>query len=76
MDCSSPYAMAGLSEMKDSYDIAFGNDSDFDRHGVVTPVGVDEPQSLPGGCGVVPFQNRPAWAAKSKWGGSCDQRND
>ncbi len=36
MDCSSPYAMAGLIELKDKYDIAFGNDTDFDRHGIVT----------------------------------------
>ena len=36
MDCSSPYAMAGLIDMKDSYDIAFGNDTDFDRHVIVT----------------------------------------
>ncbi|MDD2829484.1 MAG: phosphoglucomutase (alpha-D-glucose-1,6-bisphosphate-dependent) [Sulfuricurvum sp.] len=36
MDCSSPYAMAGLVAMKDSFDIAFGNDTDFDRHGIVT----------------------------------------
>jgi len=39
MDCSSPYAMAGLIGMKDNYDIAFGNDPDFDRHGIVTPTG-------------------------------------
>jgi len=39
MDCSSPYAMAGLIDLKDTYDIAFGNDPDFDRHGIVTPVG-------------------------------------
>ncbi len=39
MDCSSPYAMAGLVELKDRFDIAFGNDADFDRHGVVTPSG-------------------------------------
>ena len=37
MDCSSPYAMASLIEMKDKYDIAFANDPDFDRHGIVTP---------------------------------------
>jgi phosphoglucomutase len=37
MDCSSPYAMAGLIDLKDKYDIAFGNDPDFDRHGIVTP---------------------------------------
>ena len=36
MDCSSPYAMAGLIDMKNNYDIAFGNDTDFDRHGIVT----------------------------------------
>jgi phosphoglucomutase len=37
MDCSSPYAMAGLIAMKDRFDIAFGNDPDYDRHGIVTP---------------------------------------
>jgi phosphoglucomutase len=37
MDCSSPYAMANLIRLKDAYDIAFGNDPDFDRHGIVTP---------------------------------------
>jgi phosphoglucomutase len=37
MDCSSPYAMAGLIRLKDQFDIAFGNDPDFDRHGIVTP---------------------------------------
>ncbi|MCP4310699.1 MAG: phosphoglucomutase, alpha-D-glucose phosphate-specific, partial [Bacteroidetes bacterium] len=36
MDCSSPYAMAGLIELKDEFDIAFGNDPDYDRHGIVT----------------------------------------
>ena len=36
MDCSSPYAMAGLIRLKDQYDLAFGNDPDFDRHGIVT----------------------------------------
>ena len=36
MDCSSQYAMAGLINMKDSFDIAFGNDPDYDRHGIVT----------------------------------------
>ena len=37
MDCSSPYAMAGLVKLKDKFDIAFGNDPDSDRHGIVTP---------------------------------------
>jgi phosphoglucomutase len=36
MDCSSPYAMAGLVALKEDFDIAFGNDTDFDRHGIVT----------------------------------------
>ncbi|HEY2958585.1 MAG TPA: phosphoglucomutase (alpha-D-glucose-1,6-bisphosphate-dependent) [Actinomycetota bacterium] len=36
MDCSSPYAMAGLIGLRDRYDVAFGNDADADRHGVVT----------------------------------------
>jgi len=37
MDCSSPYAMASLIGLKDQFDIAFGNDPDVDRHGIVTP---------------------------------------
>lgn len=39
MDCSSPYAMAGLLSLKDKYDVAFANDTDHDRHGIVTPTG-------------------------------------
>jgi phosphoglucomutase len=37
MDCSSPYAMARLTEMRDRFDVAFANDPDADRHGIVTP---------------------------------------
>ena len=37
MDCSSPYAMARLVELKDRFRLAFGNDPDADRHGIVTP---------------------------------------
>jgi phosphoglucomutase len=37
MDCSSPYAMAGLVQLKDRFRLAFGNDPDADRHGIVTP---------------------------------------
>jgi phosphoglucomutase len=37
MDCSSPWAMASLVQLKDRFDIAFGNDPDADRHGIVTP---------------------------------------
>lgn len=39
MDCSSPYAMSGLIALKDKFDIAVGNDPDFDRHGIVTKTG-------------------------------------
>jgi phosphoglucomutase len=39
MDCSSPWAMAGLVALKDRFDVAFGNDPDADRHGIVTPSG-------------------------------------
>lgn len=45
MDCSSPWAMASLVEMKDRYEIAFGNDTDFDRHGIVTPSGLMSPNA-------------------------------
>lgn len=43
MDCSSPYAMAGILALKDEYDLAFGNDPDYDRHGIVTPKGLMNP---------------------------------
>ena len=39
MDCSSPYSMASLLKLKDNYDLAFANDTDADRHGIVTPKG-------------------------------------
>ena len=39
MDCSSPYAMASLIQMRDKFDVAFANDTDADRHGIVTPSG-------------------------------------
>jgi phosphoglucomutase len=39
MDCSSPFAMASLVALKDRFDIAWGNDADADRHGIVTPSG-------------------------------------
>jgi phosphoglucomutase len=43
MDCSSPYAMASLIQLKDRFDIAFGNDTDADRHGIVTKAGLMNP---------------------------------
>ncbi|GAA6756819.1 phosphoglucomutase [Thermus thalpophilus] len=43
MDCSSPHAMAGLLALKDRFDLAIGNDPDADRHGIVTPRGLMNP---------------------------------
>ena len=43
MDCSSPYAMANLLHLKDKFAVAFGNDTDADRHGIVTPTGLMNP---------------------------------
>ena len=54
MDCSSPYAMAKLIGLKDRFDLAFGNDPDADRHGIVTPRRADEPEPLPVGGDLVP----------------------
>lgn len=62
MDCSSPYAMANLVALKDQYDIAFGNDVDFDRHGIVTPsVGLMNPNHYLAVAAWYLFQNRPGW---------------
>jgi len=62
MDCSSPYAMAGLIELKDDFDIAFGNDSDADRHGIVTKsVGLLNPNHYLSVAVDYLFQNRPGW---------------
>ncbi len=43
MDCSSPAAMAGLVELRERFDLAFGNDADVDRHGIVTKTGLMNP---------------------------------
>jgi len=62
MDCSSPYAMAGLIEMKDKFDIAFGNDPDYDRHGIVTPdAGLMNPNHFLSVAVWYLFKNRPDW---------------
>ena len=64
MDCSSPYAMAGLIRLKDDFDIAFGNDPDCDRHGIVTPsAGLMNPNHFLAVAIWYLFQNRPAWRA-------------
>ncbi|HKZ17991.1 MAG TPA: phosphoglucomutase (alpha-D-glucose-1,6-bisphosphate-dependent) [Geobacteraceae bacterium] len=62
MDCSSPYAMAGLIGLKDKYDIAFGNDTDADRHGIVTRgAGLLNPNHYLSVAVWYLFQNRPGW---------------
>lgn len=64
MDCSSPYAMAGLIGLKDKFDIAFGNDPDTDRHGIVTPsAGLLNPNHYLAVAINYLFQNRPGWGA-------------
>lgn len=62
MDCSSPYAMASLISLKDRYDVAFGNDSDYDRHGIVTKsVGLMNPNHYLAAAIEYLFENRPNW---------------
>ncbi len=62
MDCSSPYAMAGLIELKDGFDIAFGLDPDADRHGIVTPgSGLMNPNHYLSVAVWYLFRNRPGW---------------
>lgn len=68
MDCSSPYAMASLIDLKDQYDIAFGNDTDFDRHGIVTPDGLMNPNHYLAVAIQYLFQNRPGWSADAAVG--------
>jgi phosphoglucomutase len=63
MDCSSPYAMANLVAMKDRFDLAFGNDADSDRHGIVTPSrGLMNPNHYLAVAIDWLFQHRPGWS--------------
>ena len=69
MDCSSPYAMASLIRLKDDFDIAFGNDPDFDRHGIVTrSAGLMNPNHYLAVAIHYLFQNRPHWRADAAVG--------
>src|SRR5205809_4407729 len=62
MDCSSPYAMAGLVGMKDRFAVAFGNDPDSDRHGIVTPsAGLMNPNHYLAVAIQYLLTNRPMW---------------
>ena len=69
MDCSSPAAMAGLIALKDRFDLAFGNDPDFDRHGIVTPSGgLMNPNHFLSVAVHYLLSQRPAWSAQARVG--------
>jgi phosphoglucomutase len=69
MDCSSPYAMAGLIEWKDRFDVAFACDTDHDRHGVVTrSAGLLNPNHYLSVAISYLFANRPGWSAQAAVG--------
>jgi phosphoglucomutase len=64
MDCSSPYAMASLVGLKDRFQVAFGNDTDSDRHGIVTPsVGLMNPNHYLAVAINYLLTHRPRWPA-------------
>jgi phosphoglucomutase len=63
MDCSSPYSMAGLLALKDDYDLAFGNDPDYDRHGIVTSKGLMNPNHYLAVCIDYLYRHRSDWKA-------------
>ena len=66
MDCSSPSAMASLVELKDRFDIAFGNDPDADRHGIVTPsVGLLNPNHYLAVAIRYLLTHRPQWSDRA-----------
>ncbi len=69
MDCSSPWAMASLIGMKDRFDVAFGNDADSDRHGIVTPsAGLLNPNHYLVVAIDYLFRRRPGWRADAAVG--------
>jgi len=69
MDCSSRYAMAGLIDLKDRFDVAFGNDPDFDRHGIVTRgAGLMNPNHYLAVAIEYLFGHRPSWSASAAIG--------
>jgi phosphoglucomutase len=69
MDCSSPYAMAGLLDLKDRYRVAFANDPDADRHGIVTPTaGLMNPNHYLAVAIEYLLTHRPGWPAAAAVG--------
>src|ERR1044072_5500757 len=69
MDCSSPYAMASLLGLKDKYQLAFANDADADRHGIVTPsTGLLNPNHYLAAAIHYLLNNRHAWNPRAAIG--------
>jgi phosphoglucomutase len=68
MDCSSPAAMAGLVALKDRFDVAIGNDPDADRHGIVTPTGLMNPNHFLAVSIHYLLAHRPGWPATAAIG--------
>jgi phosphoglucomutase len=69
MDCSSPWAMAGLIALRDRFDVAVGNDPDADRHGIVTrSAGLLNPNHFLAVAADYLFRHRPAWPAAAAIG--------
>jgi phosphoglucomutase len=69
MDCSSPYAMASLIQMRGKFDVAFANDTDADRHGIVTPSnGLMNPNHFLAVSIAYLFAQRPQWGANAAIG--------
>jgi phosphoglucomutase len=66
MDCSSPWAMAGLVGLKDRFQVAWGNDPDADRHGIVTPfAGLLNPNHYLAAAIAYLLEHRPGWPASA-----------
>ncbi|WOH51888.1 phosphoglucomutase (alpha-D-glucose-1,6-bisphosphate-dependent) [Bradyrhizobium sp. sBnM-33] len=69
MDCSSPFAMASLIQMRDRFDVAFANDTDADRHGIVTRTGgLMNPNHFLAVAIAYLFAHRPQWGSKAAIG--------
>ncbi|UMB78069.1 phosphoglucomutase (alpha-D-glucose-1,6-bisphosphate-dependent) [Dickeya fangzhongdai] len=62
MDCSSVSAMSGLLALRDKFDLAFANDPDYDRHGIVTPAGLMNPNHYLAVAINYLFRHRPQWS--------------
>jgi len=69
MDCSSPFAMASLIAMRDRFDVAFANDTDADRHGIVTRTGgLMNPNHFLAAAIAYLFEHRPQWGSEAAIG--------